>query len=333
MTGCLDNLASYGSYFRMAVKTSNVSTCVPATFDASSERYEILNENIRYTDTVVGSNGLTGTLDRIANHLRTGTRILFGRVVMEVGPNELVNWLPRILGNDAAGTTYSTAPDHTLKPFDLLLQRDYGTVIARHCIVARALFQGRAASENDPDVQVVRMALDIVGIEEHDASWPDPGPSLPTTDRLFWLFGDSVLKLDITALDSVNPTVLPIDAFNLLIDNNLQYKTRNSLKVSHMRAGERVIRLQVPTPYTEDTHDELYIKRFDGTGRLELRGDKNLAGETEEPWLTRFEFARLFQQRQTPATRGRGEIPLSLDLTAYRTHDTEPLIVTNKLTA
>lgn len=339
MTGCLNNDASLGAYFRMAVEPSDLNTCVPATFDGSSERYEILSENIRYTDTVVGSNGLTGTMDRIANHLRPGTRLVFGRMVMEVGPNELSKWLPRILGNtgEIDGITYTTDIEHSLIPFDILMQRDQGTVIYRHCVVSRAMFQGAQARQDNPEAQVIRMVLDIVGAEEHGrigaslVQWPTPGPTLPATQRLFWLFGDSELLLQL-ANPPADPANLPIDQFNLLIDNNLQYKTRNNINISFMRGGERVIRLQAETPYTVLSHPELYLDRFDGTGSIKLRGDKNLAGELEEPWLTEFEFPRLYSQRVTPATRGRSEIMLTLDLTAYRTSTDEPIIITNRLT-
>lgn len=332
MTGCLNNDASIGSYFRMAVEDSDTVNCVPANFTSGSERYFPLSENIQFTDTVVGSNGLTGTLDRIANHLRPGTRFVIGRLLMEVGPNELANWLPRILGNDPSGTTYTTAMDHELKPFDLLFQRDQGTVIYRHCVVSRALFRAAASLDSDPESQVLRMALDIVGAEEHDAEWPAEGPGIPQENRLYWLFGDCDFELQINT-PPADATALPIDAFNLLIDNNLDFKSRNSLWISFMRARERVIRLQATTPYTEDVHDELYINRFDGPGTLRFRGNKNLAGAPEEPWLTEFSFPRLYQQRITPTTSGRGEIVKSLELTAYRTHNEEPISITNQLTA
>lgn len=339
MAGCISSPGSYGTYFKMLVENSDVTDpCEVATFDNSSERYEIINEDIRYSDEVVGSAGLTGVLDPIANHLRSGTRIVSGNILMEMGPNELANWLPRILWTDAGGTppvvTYEIADDDSdMHPFDLMIKRDQGTVVYRHCVVVSTLFQGRQASQEDPDQQVLRVLMTIVGIEELDATWPDPEPALPSTQRLFWLFGDCELIMT-NALGAGSGAVnLPIDAFNLTIANRIDAKPRNNLTLTHIRSLGRTIRLQCPTPYTEDTHDHLYIERFDGAGYLQFRGDKNLAGATEEPYLTKFDFPRLYQQRRTPSTRGRGEIPLSLDLTAYRTAASKSLTVTNQLTA
>ena len=338
MSGCLGVAGSYGINTAVAVEPSDVSPpCDPAVFDDNSERYEILSERIVYVDNVVGSRGLTGTLDPIANHLRPGARVVMGQMLMEVGPYELANWLPRILGNDASGTTYTTTTDHELKPFDVLIKRDINTLLYRHCVVSSAMFQGREGTLDNPEQQVVRMGLSFIGVEEHcldtavtpaPLAWPDPEPSLPVDQRLFWLHGDSQLEMD-------NPTATayPIDAFNLMIDNKLVYKTRNTLRVNTMRSSGREIRLQTPTPYTADTHSKYYCDRFDGRGRLHFKGTKNLAGGAEEDWITQFEFPRLYQTLKTPTAAGRGEMPLALDLTAYRTATTEPIIITNQLVA
>jgi hypothetical protein len=323
---------SFGTFVKLAVEPSiadvnGVGT--PATFDSASERYEILAENMRYTDQVVGGRGLTGTLDPIANHLRVGVRLVVGRILFEVGANELVNWLPRILHNAASGTTYSTGPNSTQFPVDIMIKRDQGTVIYRHCIINRALFSGRSATGDSAEEQVLQMALDFVGKEEHSGTWPGTEPALPTGQRLFWLFGDC----DLTLGSGGGATDMPIDAFNLLIDNQMQVLTRNSLKATCLRSRGRAIRLQAPTPLTAATHTNFYLDRFDGSGVLRFRGTKNLTGQNpEEDYATTFTFARLYQTLETPATRGRSEIPLSLDLTAYRTNASEPLVVTNVLT-
>lgn len=334
----LQACGAIGSNFRMAVENSvTTGEFPPATFSATSKRFEILNENMRYTDVVVGSRGLTGSLDPIANHLRSGARLAFGRVVMEVGPNELAYWLPRILGGaDASGTSFSTAETFAQRPVDLMFDREAGVVVYRHCLVNRCLFQGRSATQDDPDAQVLRMMLDFVGIEEHTRDsegglieWPETGPTLPSTQRLYWLFGDSKLELDIDS----TATEFTMDAFNLLIDNKMTIKTRNNLTAVCLRSMGRDIRLQMPTPYTATSHLNLYVNRFDGPGRILFRGTKNLTGLDEEDFQTDFEFARLFQVRETPNVRGMTEIPLSLDMTAYRTSSAEPLEVTNIITA
>jgi len=308
----------------MLVENSNlVAPCPAATFSSSSERYEILNENVQYTDSTLGGSGLTGTVDPIFAHLRSGTRIVFGRILLEVGPYELSKWLPRILGNAGSPPTYTTGQVFNLQPFDIMMKRDKGTVIYRHCAVNRAIFSARASI--DGDEQVMQLGLDIIGYQEHDATYPEDEPDLPSGQRLYWLLGDGKLNLPGTG------TEYYFDAFNLFIDNNLVPQTRNFLRITCLQSRGRSIRLQVSTPYTADSHTNLYINRFTGTGKLSFLGSKNLGGTDQQGYETTFDFPLLYQTRRTPSTRGHGEIPLSLDLQAYRDATNEPITITNKV--
>lgn len=315
---------SLGTYSAMLVENSDTTDpCDPATFDVNSERYEILYESLQYTDVLLGGRGINGTLDKIGIHTRHGARIVTGQVVMEVGPVELDAWLPRILGNDEDPTdTFATDITFDVKPFDIMLKRDLGTVIYRHCGVRSAMFSSRASIAGEE--QVVRMVLDIVGYEEHDATYPASPPPLPSSPRLYWLIGDSQLLLDTPGDDQE----YYFDAFNLRINNKLVVKPRNFLRATCMQAaGERQFELRVSTPYTADSHTNLYINSFTGQGQLKFLSSKS--PETPAAYSTTFNFPELRSTRRTPNVRGRGEIPLSLDLEAYRTSADEPLTVTN----
>ena len=318
---CIETCGSIGSYFKILAEDSiTTGNCDPATFDANSTRFEILDENVQYKDKLLGGNGLTGGVDPIGAHIRSGTRIVHGRILLEVGPYELDWWLPRILGNANVGDTFETDEVYNLMPFDLMMKRDQGTVIYRHCSVNQAVFRSRASIEGDE--QIMQLGVDIIGYEEHDATYPVSEPTLPANDRLYWLLGDGALTLD--------STEYYFDAFNLAINNNLLPQTRNFLNITCLQSQGRSIKLQVSTPYTSDSHTDLYISRFDGPGVLNFLGTKNLTG-TPSGYVTTFTFARLIQTRQTPATRGHGEIPLSLDLEAFRTSVAEPIVVTNTI--
>jgi hypothetical protein len=315
----------------MLVEDSDLVDCNPATFDANSERYEILAENVQYTDVTLGGNGLTGGIDPIFAHLRPGTRVVFGRILMEVGPTELDFWLPRILGNDPTPATdpqeYTTSEVFDLKPFDIMMQRDQGTVIYRHLAVQSAVLRARASIEGDE--QIMQLGINVIGYEEHDGTglWPDPEPALPTDVRLYWLLGDGTLTLD-----TDNPNAQEeyyFDAFNLLFNNNLQPLVRNFLRITCLQSRGRDIRLQTSTPYTSDSHSKLYINRFAGAGVLKFQGTKNLSGTAQSTYETIFTFPNLYQTRRTPQTSGPGEIPLSLDLQAYRDGANEPIVITN----
>jgi len=321
---------SMGVYTAMLVEDSNTD-CTPVTFSNTSERYEILSENIRYTDNLLGGEGLTGTIDTIGNHLRHGTRIVAGSIVMEVGPYELDHWLPRILGNPASGTTFETAEEFDLLPFDIIIKRDQGVAQYRQCSVSSATFTSTASVGGQG--QVMRMTLQIIGHEEHDGGWPASPPSLPSTERLYWLLGDGKLEMTPAAGEAGAGVQVEyyFDSFSLRIDNNLQPKTRNFLKVVCIQSTGRQIRLRVRTPYTTASHANLYINDFKGSGVLSFLGGQashnNL--EVDVLYTTVMSLADLRQTRITPGTNGRGEIPLSLDLEAYRTATAEPISVVN----
>lgn len=309
---------SFGPFFKMAVVDSG-ETLGSAVFDQSSERYNILGENVGYPENLVGDNGLTGFLEKFANQLREGVRFVAGTFLMEMGPYELSQWLPRILRKQASGDTYETG-DESL-PFDMLFVRDQGIARYNGCEVARALF--RSASRLDGgEEQILQVLITVIGRNEviTGVEWPSPEPTVADLAEPFWMISDTTFEL--------GDDEYPIDAFNLLIDNNLQPLARNSPFLTCIRSNGRDIRLQVPTPLTTSSYEALYENRYDGPGVLKFDALKNLAPESYE---STFAFTRLVQQRQTPSTRGRAEIPLSLDLTAYRTVSQPALIVTNTL--
>jgi hypothetical protein len=324
---CLNTCGSIGSYFKMAVKDSDTATCEPVTFDDTAERYEILDEDVQYTDLTLGGNGLTGGIDPIINHLRSGTRIVYGDIIMEVGPYQLEKWLPRILGNAPSGNTYTTNEEFDLRPFDILMKRDQGTLHYRNCVVDKALFRGRATI--DGDEQIMQMHLSIIGFEEHsETEWPDPEPPLPSGNQLYWLIGDGKLTLPTGTAEAQEEYYF--DAFNILFNNNLLPLTRNFLSITCLRSMGRQIRMNISTPYTIESHAKLYVDKVErAQGVLSFLGTKNLVGTDEEPYTTIFTFPNLYQTRRTPATRGHGEIPLALDFQAYRDGTTEPVSIEN----
>ena len=318
-----DTLGSVGVFTSMLVETSDTTDpCDVATFDASSERYEILAENIRYTDVLLGGNGLTGTIDRTGIHTRHGARIVTGQITLEVGPYELTNWLPRILGNAASGTTFATDEEFDLRAFDIMIKRDQGTVIYRHCGVRSAVFNA-ASSVSGPE-QVVRLTLDILGFEEHDATFPATPPALPTTDRLYWLLGDGQLLL---TPDGGSQSEYYFDSFSLRIDNGLTPILRNFLNVTALQSRGREIMLRASTPYTSDSHTDLYIDFFKGGGVLQFLSSKS--SETPATYSTVMTLNDLRSTRRTPNAGGPGEIPLFIDMKAHRSGSNEPISIVN----
>jgi hypothetical protein len=307
------------------VENSDAVDCDPVTFDGSSERYEIIAESIRYSDKLVGSRGLTGTIHKIKNHLRSGTRVVTGQILLEVGPNELAAWLPRILGNAAAGTTYTTSTTFSTRPFDIFVRRDQGDAYYRNCVVNAATLRSRSSIGNG-EQQVMTLMLDILGFEEHlDQTWPVTEPALPTSNRLYWLHGDGKLTLA--------GTEYYFDAFNLTVNNNLIPYTRNHLQLTCLQSGGQHINLSMPTPLTAAAYTAYYETRFEGAAVVSFLGTKNLTGVTPgSAYNTTITMSNVIQERKTPSTSGMGEIPLVLDLEAYRSGTTEPISIVNAIT-
>ena len=317
-----DTLGSVGVFTSMLVENSNTTDpCDPATFDATSQRYEILSENIRYTDVLLGGNGFTGTIDRTGVHTRHGARIVTGQFTMEVGPYELANWLPRILGN-AGASPFTTDETFDLLPFDIMLKRDQGTVVYRHCGVRSAVLNA-AASISGPE-QVMKLTVDILGFEEHDVAYPQTPPALPTQDRLYWLLGDGQLQLTPTG---GSQTEYYFDSFSLRIDNGLTPVLRNFLNVTALQSRGREIMLRASTPYTASSHSDLYIDFFKGNGTLSFLSSKST--ETPASYSTVITLNDLRSTRRTPNAAGPGEVPLFIDMKAHRSGTNEPITVTN----
>ena len=320
---CTDGCGSLGAYAKILTEDSILTgDCPVATFDVNSTRHEFLTESIQYTDPTMGGTGLNGTIDPIFAHLRAGTRMVYGRYTTEVGPHDIQYWMPRILGKSGS-SPFTTQETFDLVPFDMMINRDLGTHIYRHCAINRAMFSARASVSGSE--QTMQMTLDVIGYEEHAATWPASPPALPTSDRLYWLLGDGALTLDTS-----NPAAQDeyyFDAFNLMFDNNLLPQTRNFLRITCLQSRGRKIRLQVPIPYTVASNSKLYDTKFDGAGVLNFLGTKNLTGLTGADYVTTFTFPQLHSTRQTPRVQGPGDIPLILDLQAYRTAS-EPITVT-----
>lgn len=321
-------LGSVGVFTSMLVEPSDTTDpCLPATFDSSSERYEILQENIRYTDVLLGGNGFTGTIDRTAVHTRHGARVVVGSFVMEVGPYELASWLPRINGNAPVGNVYAPAEEFDLTPFDIMMKRDQGTVIYRHCGVRSATFNA-VSSVGGPE-QVMRMTIEIIGFEEHDATFPATPPLLPSSDRLYWILGDGQLHLQADPTASVPAPQNEewyFDSFSLRIDNNLTPILRNFHNVTAIQSRGREVTFRASMPYDNGqnaqnggSHNPLYIDFFKGNGTLSFLSTKsNELQEIHPNYSTVISLNDLRSIRRTPNATGPGEVPLFLDMKAHR---------------
>jgi hypothetical protein len=139
------------------------------------------------------------------------------------------------------------------------------------------------------------------------------------------LFADSTLTLV--------GTEYPFEAFNLLIDNMLQPLMRNSLRPSCIQSQGRRVRFQPRLTLCDDSANNLYFSRPDGTASLSFASSKYLGDANSS---TIFTMGRVYGRKITPQTRGRTETFLDLDLGVYPGADPEvdPVVkVTNTFPA
>jgi hypothetical protein len=296
------NCGAEGAFAAIAVEAAG------GTFDASSERYEFLAENIALRDRVVRGMGVTGDLDLIASHLREGAAFVYGQLLMNVTPKELENWLPRILGGLKSGSTHS--PGNTLPKFDMLIKRDTATHKYTDCLVASAQFSAETSiggDDADDEPSLIQLLLTIMGKDETSGTWPASPPPIDELNKMYWIAADSTLTLMSTAY--------PMDSFRLVINNMLKPKIRNELRPVCIQSQGRIVQFAPVIPASAAAVTALYNTRPSGAASLAFSGAKYL---DEEDYATTFTMLNVFGQKVTPATKGRQEIPLQLNMTAYK---------------
>lgn len=310
------NCGAEGAFSALAIDE------VGATFDVNSERYEFLAENIALRDRVVKGIGVTGDLDLIGSHLRPGAGFVYGQLLMNVNAKELDAWLPRILGGSEAANVHS--PGNALPAFDMLIKRDTASYKYTECMIAAATFSAETSvgGDDDDEPSLLKMLLTIMGKDEASGTWPGTPPEIDETDKLYWIAADSTMTLMATAY--------PFDSFKLVINNMLKPKIRNELRPVCIQSQGRRVTFQPVIPKSATAVSNLYFTRPNGAGSLAFAGSKYL---DDSDYATTFTFAKLYGEKVTPAVRGRTEIPLPLNLTAYKSGSSASITVTNTFPA
>jgi hypothetical protein len=285
---------------------------------APTSRLEILGENFVYSDQIIGGRGLNGSVNEITAHLRQGQRMVSGGFVCEVGPNELAPFIRAICGNTAADQTKESFDQ---VPFDFTIGRDLVTHAYRYCIPQQVVIRGRSNPE-DPEDQILQMAMQFMGVEEHTATFPG-GLALPDTDRLYWLIGDS--KLEVGSDD------FPIIGFDITIRNRLQPLFRNQLKPGCFRMLGRRITIEVQVPYSSASAAALFGANEETDLTLSLVSD-NLPDDFSD-YSTVVNFPSVRRTDKQATTQGRGEIPLVATFSAYQKGSGTTMSITNEITA
>lgn len=274
---------------------------------STTTRFDFVVENIGLKnpqgdgEAIVGNQGITGSLDLFADHIRKSIAWVEGSIIMNMSAKELDVWLPLILRGSEVSDTHS--PGLLSPSFDVIVKRDQGTFKYTGCQVDKFLMTARAIQD---EPSLVTMVISIIGKDEEQATWPNPAPARLATDNLYWLMADSTLTL--------NSNEYSFESFNFLYDNMLTPLIRNSLRPVCIRSEGRRVRMQPQLPMCSNTLTNLYWTPLDAAGSLNFQSSKNLGNSNTQ---TNFQFGRLYGPKITPSTRGKSETYLQLDLESY----------------
>ena len=311
---------SVGVKMRMAVESTGTA------FSDTSERPEILAETLSLDEKIIIGQGLTGSIDPSANRLRQGPYRTFGQVLMNISPEDLQAWIPRIFFKAASGNNYLLGDDPKTDSLgiDVLIDRDQVCYKYTELYVASAVIRGDTRW-NAEEPQLLQMLVTLLGKDEEKSDWPDPAPPLSNPLAKLWITGDAVLNLGPgTVGDPAGPDAADyhFNSFAININNNLWAPTRNSLTPKCIRSLGRSTTLQLQLPLCETVADNLHFTPYEGPGSLSFLSSKNLGNNDSE---TTFNWTRLVNRpRVSPRTRGRNEIPQVVTLRSFRNANDDP---------
>ncbi len=279
----------------------------PHTFDSNSEAYPFLYETLSTNRTFGGTRAIYGTRTQWGTRLYKKPYLPVGRIAFQPGPADLDLWLPRILGGAKTGNNID--PAETLPTFGMLVSRDNGVFEYKDCIVGQAIFRS-AGDPSEGEEEALEMVLTIMAKDEQGPSdssppsWPGSPPSIPSgATRVPYIFSQGVLTAGANAR--------LFDRFVLSIDNVVRPRWRNSITPSCLTSFGRQVNLQVVNPFTADMESDSFDLYSVGmTGSLKF---------TAGALSLDFQFPDLRNFYKTPTVRSKGEIPLELNLQAFRT--------------
>ena len=307
--------AAMGSFTKLAVESTGSS---PRTFANTSERYGFLAESLKVVKPYQGRRRITGDRSQYSDAVRTHSYLARGAIVLQPGPADLDNWLPRYTWGTESPTDQFNLGD-TQSEFDVLIDRENKVFHYTECIGSKCVFRSTTEAGNEPtNEELIEMICYIMGKDESTATaWPSPEPSLTLgSTSLPYLHSEGVFTFNSNATRFRN--------WEMTIDNMVVPLFYNSLSPSCFRSMGRRITLKMQNPFTATTWTDAVAALNSGVAATLVFTNGTLS--------TTFTFPHLRNRYQTPTTSGRSEIPLFLELEAFRTSGSMELVVTNDAT-
>lgn len=295
--------------------TPNVGKCVQLGIDTANpvtKQYEVLWPfDFGKRGSLVESNGLRGTRDRISSGVNVGVYTVGGRIPVDLRPDTADVWWNLILGGTKAGNDIS--PAETVPEFYVTVDRGADVATAAGCKVGVADLSGRSGED-------LRLEMDVEGKTETIAAagtFPSISSSLSIMQP--FIFYQGVLTL--------GSATYMFDQFRLTVNNVLVLdRFMNSQSRTAIPEGDRVVTLQTNHPWTTDEKAALYDVHIAGfsTATLVFTNGGNVMTIT---------FGQLKVPVNPPTVRGRElEIMLPLNFTAYKYLTAPSIKITNVYT-
>jgi len=300
----------------------------PHTFDANSERYEILPpdaEDFQRHGRLIGGQGITGKMYRLKSRVRDGGYYVYGKFRLNPSPGYLNTLLPKLVGDEV---TDVFSPNTCPNVFGALLHRDVDVWKYLDGRVARWELTGRAPQFREqatPDLLLLEVDVlfeDEAGFYSSPApTWPVSEPDLPTgTSYAPYIFQDCDGGV------TLNGEVREIYAFKLTYENNLSIRYANSLTASSICPTGRKVALECALPWTVANQD-LYDQGYAGAA-AEMIFTYTNGGDTHS---TTINVENLKVPDESPHVYDENEVAFSIRGEAYGDESTDApeITVTN----
>jgi hypothetical protein len=259
---------------------------------ASARTFEVVSSTVRAQKEVLDAAGVLGTRTRREDRSRYGLTRIGGQLVFEPSPKMFDFFLPHILGTAESTDTFNVAD--SLIAFDML-HDPYGT--GSEATKYTELFVNRMSLRFAAGL--LRLTLDVVGkTETLDQTFTANALGSTTTEDAPYVFYDTSAGWTIQGASS-----LEIEEGELIIDNVLDVKFRNSRTATSIRASDSIITLVSHTPLTAAQWNTFYNDKAAADATIAITNGTN---------ATTFTLFNLKLVDSGPGMGGKEEVPLIL---------------------
>lgn len=281
------NNATYGFESRTAFAAAG------GAFDATCSRFDVVSTSVKKQGEILDSPSLLGSRTRREDRTRAGIVNVGGQIVFNPTIRQLDYFLPYILGAAESTDTFNVAD--ALSGFDLL--HDYFTS-GTSAIKYGELYVNRAALRFGPGL--LTLTLDVVGkTVTTGQTWAGTIPALPSTA----LLDDPLVFYDSASGFTIQSGVIEIEEGELVVDNALDVKFRNSQTATSIRATDQTVSLVTNIPLTATTLSTYFGDKAAADATIVL------TRSTVSATITLF---NLKAPDSSPEVGGKGEVPLVL---------------------